>query len=281
MFFLSFITFCQGYEYKELKKHSSVEIPGDTRVYLDITSFKTGEFISFEFEMKLFHAQERSSYTFKIGQVSASSYDDEECWNNLPTVTNKNFTQDEWDYDTIFTWDEVKVEGKNFIFMELYPPFFGFDFFEYKIKVKNTGGINISNTVVIVLAIVIPVIVIVIIIIVVCCCRKRRSYANVYINNAPSLGYPQIPQTIIQQPYIQQRPIYDQNSYRKPINENQNNPNQVNLHPNTTQQQYQNQYNNQNINQEKQGYNSLDINKQQQAYTSNRVGFDNSPPPVI
>ena len=89
IFFLSLVTFCQGYEYKELKKHSSVEVPGDTRVYLDITSFKTGEFISFEFEMKLFHAQERSSYTFKIGQVSTPYYNDRKCWNSLPNIQTK------------------------------------------------------------------------------------------------------------------------------------------------------------------------------------------------
>ena len=165
--------------------------------------------------------------------------------------------------------------------MYLPSPYSAFNFFEKKIKVKNTGGTNISTIVVIALVIASLVIVIVIIIIVVCCCRKRRSYANVYIKNARSLAYPQIPQTIIHQPYAQQQPIYGQNSYRKPINENQNNPNQVNLHPNTTQQQYQNQYNNQNINQQQQGYNSLDINKQQQGYTSDRVGFDNSPPPAI
>ena len=167
--------------------------------------------------------------------------------------------------------------------MHLPSPYSNFNFLNKKIKVKNTGGINNDNstTVLIAVVIIILVILIVTIIIVVCCYRKRRSYTNVYINNARPLAYPQIPHRIIHIPYVQQQPIYGQNPYRNPINENQNNPNQINFHPNTTQQQYQNQYNNQNINQQQQGYNSLDINKQQQGYTSDRVGFDNSPPPAI
>ena len=86
-------------------------MPGDSRVYLNITSFKTGEVISFEFKMELFFGrdEERSSYTFKIGQVSTSYYNDDKYWNSLPTVTNKNFTQSGRLYDTTFTWDEVKL----------------------------------------------------------------------------------------------------------------------------------------------------------------------------
>ena len=279
IFFLSLITFCQGYEYKKLKKYSSVEVPGESRVFLNITSFKTGEVISFEFEMELFFGmgEERSSYTFKIGQVSTLDYNDGECWNSLPTVTNRNFTQSGMLYDTTFTWDEVKVEGKNYIFMYLPSPYSGFNFFKKKMKVRNTGG----NAVVIALAIVIPVVVIIIIIIVVYCYRKRRSCANIYNSNTQSLIYPQTPQTITQQPYSQQQPIYDHNSYNKPINEIQNYPNQVNLYPNTTQQQYQNQYNNQNVNQQQQGYNSSDINQKQQVDTSYTIGFDDCPPPAI
>ena len=154
--------------------------------------------------------------------------------------------------------------------MHLPSPYSNFNFLNKKIKVKNTGGINNDNstTVLIAVVIIILVILIVTIIIVVCCCRKRRSYTNVYINNARSLAYPQIPHRIIHIPYVQQQPIYGQNPYRNPINENQNNPNQINFHPNTTQQH---QYNNQNINQQQQGYNSLDINKQQQGYTSDSL----------
>ena len=61
IFFLSLITFCQGYEYyknQELKKYGSVKVPGDSRVYLNITSFKTGEVISFEFKMELFFCRD-------------------------------------------------------------------------------------------------------------------------------------------------------------------------------------------------------------------------------
>ena len=255
-------------------------MPGDSRVYLNIESFKAGEVISFEFEMDLFfgRSEEKPSYRFQIGQVSATYYYDEKYWNSLPNVTNKNFTRER----NTFTWDEVKVKWNNYIFIYLPSPYSSFNFFNYKIKVKNTGGINNNSIIVVIaLAIVSLVIVIVTIIIVVCCCRKkRRSYANVYINNARSLAYPQIPHTIIQ-PYVQQQPIYGQNSYRKTINENQNNPNQVNLHPNTTQQQNQNQYNNQNINQQQQRYNSSDINQKQQVDTSYTIGFDDCPPPAI
>ena len=122
IFFLSLITFCQGYEYyknQELKKYGSVKVPGDSRVYLNITSFKTGEYISFKFEMDLFfgEGEEKSSYTFKIGQVSTSYYNDDKYWNCLPIVTSRYFTQSGRLYDTTFTWDEVKIEGKNYIFM--------------------------------------------------------------------------------------------------------------------------------------------------------------------
>ena len=64
LFLLSLsLIFCQSY--KELKKHSSVKVIPDTKVYLNISSFEVVELISFEIEMNLFFQVQRIDILFK------------------------------------------------------------------------------------------------------------------------------------------------------------------------------------------------------------------------
>ena len=94
-------------EYKELKKHSSLKVSPGTKVYLDLSSFKTGELISFEIEMDLLFAGKSTVYEFYIDQVPASSYYDSNYWNSLRKVQNGNSSCD--DYEECFI-DEVNME---------------------------------------------------------------------------------------------------------------------------------------------------------------------------
>ena len=77
-------------DYKELKKHSSVKVIPDTKVYLDLSNFETGDLIAFEIEMDLFYGSQTSFYEFYIDQVPASSYYDPTYWSNLRRVKNAN-----------------------------------------------------------------------------------------------------------------------------------------------------------------------------------------------
>ena len=112
----------------------------DTKVYLDISSFEVGEVIHFEFVMNLFFVDDdsqRESYKFKIGQVTAANYDDPEPWNNLGTVTNRNVTKNDMTH-YFFTWDEVKQDGKNYIFILPLTPFENYyKFWKNEIDIKN------------------------------------------------------------------------------------------------------------------------------------------------
>ena len=59
------------------------------------------------------------SYTFKIGQVDASSYAIYSYWENLPLVVNKNVSyKSSSKYDCIFSWSEIKKEGQKYIFID-------------------------------------------------------------------------------------------------------------------------------------------------------------------
>ena len=223
LLFLFSSIFCT---YKELSKYGSVEVgQPDTRVYLDITSFNTGDVISFEFKMDLFfaHFDEQERFIFQIGQVSVSSYADSHAWNNLPNVTNRNVTQENTltKDDYIFTWDEIKQEGKNYIFVICPEPFDGFfSFWDKKIKINNLGGKGGTSGATIAIIIVVIFIVIIIVTIIVVCCRKRRNLnvTQTALYNAQIQQQYQQPiplqqqQVIIQpsaipQPYPYQQPI--------------------------------------------------------------------------
>ena len=211
LLFLFSSVFCSSYV--ELSKFGSVEVPGYTNVYLDITSFNIGDVISFEFKMDLFFATfvEKQSYIFYIGQVSCSSYENYSCWENLPKVKNGNVTKngDEFSHDYIFSWNEIKQEGKNYIFMKCPEPYNEFSkVWGYKIKIKNTGGSS-ANVSVIIISIVGAIIVIVVIIIIVIYCIKKRRYINL---SQSSIYNAQIQQQYQQPiPFQQQGVIIQQN----------------------------------------------------------------------
>ena len=167
--------FCQIL--KELKKYSSMKVIPETKIYLDISSFKDGATISLEFTMDLFFAsdQEREEYTFNLEQVSFTSHPSATYWDTMREVTAKDKEIHSDDYT--FKWDEIKQPGSTYIYIKTPAPFSDYySYWGYKIKVKNAGGVNALP---IVLGIVIPLIVIIIIIIIVCVVKKRSQY-NLY-----------------------------------------------------------------------------------------------------
>ena len=228
---------CQNY--KELPKYSSVTVKPETKVYLDITKFDVGDLISFEIKMDLFFSSYRDRYEFQIGQVSASSYYDPNCWSNLNTVINKNKTSDDDFDDSIFTWEEIKEEGKNFIFIIAKEPFPGFySFHNNKIKISNVGGLSTGAIAGIVVGVVSFVLIIILIILLCrycnqccnccsccnCCCGCncylpfKRNYRVVIPtpNIQVQVQQPVYPQPVYQQPVYQQ-PVYQQPVYQQPI----------------------------------------------------------------
>jgi hypothetical protein len=229
--FLSALVLCTTYE--ELSKYSSVSVKPDEYVYLDITSFKTNEMITLEIIMDLFFgsSSQQSSYTFQIGQVSASSYKDYYAWNSLPTRINKNVTRDGSDY--IFSWTEVKEEGKNYLFIIPPAPFRDYySFWGKKIKIKNTGGMSTASIVWMVVGISLPLIVV--IVLVICCIKRKRQQEfesainpNANLNQGPMYSQPsyQAPTPVYQQPPTYQQPIdFQQPTYQQPLNYQQHSP---------------------------------------------------------
>ena len=95
-----------------------------------------GKLITFEISMDLFLSHENTiSYTFQIEQV------DSWYWNNLRTVINNKVTGSK--SNRISKWEEIKQEGKKFIYIILPEPFESFySFFREEIKIKNTGAPN-------------------------------------------------------------------------------------------------------------------------------------------
>ena len=232
MFLLLFIlllssSICQGY--KELKKYSSVTVKSETKVYLDISSFKVGDLISFEIKMNLFFSSYRDSYTFQIGQVTASSYYDPNCWNNLQTVINKNITYDKGD-NYIITWEEIKEEGNNYIFIIPKEPYSGFfSSLDNEIKISNVGGLSAGAIAGIVVGVVAFVLIIVLIILLCrycnqccnccsccsCCCGCNCSLP-IKTNYRVVIPTPNI-QVQVQQPVNPQPTVYPQPVNQEPV----------------------------------------------------------------
>jgi len=166
------LSFCQ---YKELKKHSSVNVAPDTKVYLDLSSFKTGDLISFEIEMDLFFGGNTKFYEFYIDQVPASSYHDPTYWNNLRKVKNGNVSCDS-SSECTFKWEEIKEEESTYIYINPPAPFSDFyTFWDKKIKIKNLGGELSAGAIVGIVFGVIAFIAILVIIIVCCCCCSKNN----------------------------------------------------------------------------------------------------------
>lgn len=156
--------------YKELPKHSSVKVSPDTRVYFDLSPFKTGELISFEIILDLIFVKDE--YKFQIDQISSDSPYDISSWENLHTVVNKNVSCDDFGDECTFTWDEVKQEGKNYIYIIPSKP--SYSFWDGKIKIKHLGGLSAGAIVGIVFGC-IAIFTIIIVIISCCCCRLNPS----------------------------------------------------------------------------------------------------------
>ena len=256
MFHLLFIlllysSICQGY--KELPKYSSVTVKPETKVYLDISSFKVGDLISFEFKMDLFFSSYRDRFTFQIAQVSASSYYDPNCWNNLPVVVNKNLTSEDTFDDSIFTWEEIKEEGKNYIFIIPRDPLStSHSSWDDEIKISNVGGLSTGDIVGIVVGVVSFILIIILIILLCrychkccsccsccdCCCGcncflpLKSNYRQVILtpNIQVQVQQPVYPQPVYQQPTYQQpvyqQPVYQQPAYQQPVYQQPNAYNQ-------------------------------------------------------
>lgn len=130
-------------DYKELSKHGSVNVKPETSVYLDISSFPVGELISFEINMNVFFGDYtcKERYEFYIEQVPATTYYDPNYWNleKLRKVINRNVSCS--GEDCTFTWEEIKEEGKNFIYIFPPAPFPDFyTFWDEKIKITHLGS---------------------------------------------------------------------------------------------------------------------------------------------
>ena len=78
--------------YKKLAKYDSVSVAPNTHVYLEISSFKTGDTITIEIDMDVFFgsSENKKKYDFQIDQVPANSYSDSYYWNKLRPVSNSN-----------------------------------------------------------------------------------------------------------------------------------------------------------------------------------------------
>ena len=207
-------------DYKKLSKYSSVSVKPDTKVYLDLNSFKTGDLISLEINMDLFFGGSTSSYEFQIDQVPATTYYDQDYWDGLRTVINRNVTCSSVHYCK-FSLEEIKREGNNYIYIIVPSPFSDFySFWGNKIKISNTGGLSSGAIAGIVIGILVPILLIVGL---VTYFRRRNKNNNVprplinYQNNPPTndVAYNSGP---VYQPSTFQQPIYQQpQTYQQPI----------------------------------------------------------------
>ena len=182
--YLSLIILIQSASYKELKKHGSVEVPPETKVYFDIRKFDVGKLLEFEITMDLSHgfSSDRTQYEFYIEQVPATSYYDSHYWNtnNLRKVVNKNVSCDS-DDECTFSWEEIKEEGKNYIYIIPLAPFSNFyTFWDKEIEIEHLGGLSAGAIAGIVIGC-LAFVGIIAAIIGCCCCRNNpRCYTCCY-----------------------------------------------------------------------------------------------------
>ena len=82
--FFFFLLISSSYQaYQEIEKYDSVEVIPDTKVYIDISSFDTGELISIEIGLDFYDVRSsvnKDLYKHKVGQVSSSTYYDANGW---------------------------------------------------------------------------------------------------------------------------------------------------------------------------------------------------------
>ena len=162
--------------YTQLKKHSSVKVKPEEKVYFDLSSFEVGDLITIEITMDLFFGGDKTQYTYQIDQVPATSYYGE-YWNTLRTVTNKNVSCD--GSDCTFTWEEIKREGSTYIYIFPPAPFDDFyTFWNEKIKIKHPGGDLSAGAIVGIVLGCIAFVVLISVCIPVCCCKYNPSCYN-------------------------------------------------------------------------------------------------------
>ena len=164
--------------YKKLSKHSSVNVAPETKVYFDIKDFEIGDLIQFEIKMDLFFGStDRSSYNFSIQQVPATSYYDPYYWDldHLVFYNNKNVSCSGSEVCT-FSWDEIKKEGMNYIY--IYPPAPFDDFYTFwdnKIKITHLGGLSGGAIAGIVIGCILFGGMIITLLVICCCCMNNKS----------------------------------------------------------------------------------------------------------
>ena len=128
-------------DYKKLSKYSSVSVKPDTQVYLDLKSFNTGDIISLEIKLDLFFSNDRSNYIFNIDQIPATTYNAQYYWDHLRTVVNKNVTCSST-HICKFSWEEIKREVNNYIYIEASAHFWGYySTWRKEITILSSGAI--------------------------------------------------------------------------------------------------------------------------------------------
>ena len=126
--FLLFLLVSSSYElYQELHKYGSEEVIPNTKVYINITSYSIGELISLQFGLNFIYEgyNQKEKYSFKIGQVPASTFYDPISWDKLPLVHNKNVTCDSDNFCN-YVWEEIKKTGNNYIYILPLEPYDGY-----------------------------------------------------------------------------------------------------------------------------------------------------------
>ena len=132
-----------AFEYQKISKYSSSKVKPGTRVYIDISSFKTGELIKLELSMDQFWSpyNTKYSYTFNIGQKYATNIEYDSYWTYLNSVTNRNYTCS--GFYCYYPWNEIKQAGTNYILIIPLEPFTGFYSNHGElIKVNHLGGLS-------------------------------------------------------------------------------------------------------------------------------------------
>ena len=128
IYLLLFLISSSFESYQELPKFGSVEALPDSKVYINISSYSIGELIFLEFgvDYSTYYSFDKNyRYDMKIGQVSASNHYDQKEWNSLTSFTNENRTCNSRKY-CIFTWEEIKQKGNNFIYILPSEPYSGY-----------------------------------------------------------------------------------------------------------------------------------------------------------
>ena len=198
---LLFLSVSADSEYEKISKYSSAKVKPDTKVYLDISSFKVGDEITLEFIMDLFFGGSKYIYTFYICQSLTDSYSDQYYWERLNEKTSTDVKCSSSAVCT-FKWTEKKVAGAHYIYIKPPTPFSGFyTRFGEKIKVSHTGGLSAGAIAGIVIGCIAGAVILIIIIYYCCCHEQPKPEYNT--NPSVPMTYNQPTVTPIVQPVIQ------------------------------------------------------------------------------